>query len=90
MGLNDGADFYAKNLEELRREGNESWHLFLEECECYGVSRCKNHKDPFALLPDPYIGSKPALRRLRKYVSAYLYAACRASGCGGRRDVAEK
>lgn len=53
MGLNGGADFYAKNRKELRREGNEPWHLFLEECEYYSVSLCKNHKDPFVLLPDP-------------------------------------
>lgn len=53
MGLNDGVDFYAKNLEGLRREGNEPWHLFLQECECYSVSLRKNHKDPFALLSDP-------------------------------------
>lgn len=65
-------------------------HLFWKEYEYYSVSLRKNHKDPFALLPDPYIGSKPALRRLRKYVFAYLYAAYRVSGCGGRRDVAEK
>ena len=33
VGLNGGADFYAKDLQGLRREGELSLRIFLEECE---------------------------------------------------------
>lgn len=55
VGLNGSADFYAKDLEGLRREGAESLRVFLEECECHGISPRKNHKGNFALRLDPEI-----------------------------------
>lgn len=55
VGLNGGADFYAQDLEGLRREGTESLRVFLEECERHGVSPRKNHKGNFALRLDPEI-----------------------------------
>ena len=55
IGLNGGADFYAKDLEGLRREGAESLRAFLEECERHGISPHKSHKGNFALRLDPEI-----------------------------------
>ena len=43
--LNGGADFYAADLEGLRREGVESLRIFLEECERHGVSPRKERKE---------------------------------------------
>ena len=51
--LNGGADFYAADLEGLRREGAESLRVFLEECERHGVSPRKERKGNFALRLDP-------------------------------------
>jgi predicted HicB family RNase H-like nuclease len=32
IGLNDGADFYAKDVNNLRQEGEISLRVFLEMC----------------------------------------------------------
>ena len=37
MGLNGGADFYAKDVEGLRKEGEISLRVFKEMCEKDGV-----------------------------------------------------
>ena len=37
VGLNGGADFYARDVSSLRREGAASLRVFLEMCEEDGV-----------------------------------------------------
>ena len=37
VGLNGGADFYAKDVDGLRREGEISLKVFLEACAEDGV-----------------------------------------------------
>ena len=37
VGLNGGADFYAKDVDRLRREGAISLRVFLEVCAKDGV-----------------------------------------------------
>lgn len=37
VGLNGGADFYAKDVDGLRREGEISLRVFLEACAEEGV-----------------------------------------------------
>lgn len=37
LGLNGGADFYATDIETLRREGQTSLKVFLEMCAEDGV-----------------------------------------------------
>ena len=37
MGLNGGADFYVKNVEELKHEGEISLKVFLEACAENGI-----------------------------------------------------
>jgi len=51
VGLNGGADFYATNIEELRKEGNISLKVFLEMCKQEGINphlksslKCANKK----------------------------------------------
>lgn len=38
INMNGGADFYAIDVEGLRREGAESLLIFLEECERHSVN----------------------------------------------------
>lgn len=38
VGLNGGADFYAKDAESLKREGQTSLDVFLKMCAEDGVS----------------------------------------------------
>jgi predicted HicB family RNase H-like nuclease len=36
-GLNGGADFYAKDLDGLKKEGEISLRVFLDECAARGI-----------------------------------------------------
>jgi predicted HicB family RNase H-like nuclease len=54
VGLNGGADFYAKDTEGLQREGETSLKVFLRMCEKDGVSP-KKPQGKFALRLDPEI-----------------------------------
>ena len=42
IGLNGGADFYAKNIDALKKEGQISLDVFLRMCKQDGVSPRKN------------------------------------------------
>ena len=37
IGLNGGADFYATNIEELKKEGKSSLKVFLDMCKEEGL-----------------------------------------------------
>ena len=41
VGLTGGADFYARTVEELHREGAESLRFYLEICEKRGIEPYK-------------------------------------------------
>jgi predicted HicB family RNase H-like nuclease len=52
IGLNGGADFYAKDIEALKKEGRISLDVFLRMCREDGVSP-KKSQGKFALRLDP-------------------------------------
>ena len=54
VGLNGGADFYARDADSLKREGQASLELFLKMCAEDGVAPRKAH-GKFALRLDPEI-----------------------------------
>ena len=47
VGLNEGADFYARDIAGLRREGAASLKVFLEMCEEDGVEPRKQFSGGF-------------------------------------------
>ncbi|MBX9754734.1 MAG: type II toxin-antitoxin system HicB family antitoxin [Pseudomonadaceae bacterium] len=49
INLNGGADFYADNVEALKREGATSLRVFLEVCAEKGISPVKNYSGKFQL-----------------------------------------
>lgn len=49
VGLNGGADFYAKDIEGLRKEGKVSLKVFLEMCLEDGVEPRKEYSGKFNL-----------------------------------------
>lgn len=53
MGLNGGADFYAKDVDGLQREGEISLRIFLEACERRGIEPRKHFSGKFSLRVDP-------------------------------------
>jgi predicted HicB family RNase H-like nuclease len=52
-GLNGGADFYAKDVEGLRREGEISLKVFLAACAEDGVEPRKHFSGRFSPRVDP-------------------------------------
>jgi len=54
VGLNGGADFYATDLEGLKREGALSLKVFLDECAARSIEP-KKAKGKFALRLDQNI-----------------------------------
>lgn len=53
VGLNGGADFYAKDVEGLQHEGEISLKVFLEACAEDGVEPRKHFSGKFILRIDP-------------------------------------
>ena len=47
LGLNGGADFYANDIEGLKKEGAASLNVFLEMCAEDGVEPKKNYSGKF-------------------------------------------
>ena len=53
VGLNGGADFYAKDTKGLKREGAISLKVFLDACAEDGVEPRKPYSGKFVLRLDP-------------------------------------
>lgn len=60
-GLNGGADFYARDVEGLRREGEISLRVFLDACDEDGVEPRKSFSGKFMLRVNPAIHEEVAL-----------------------------
>lgn len=61
LGLNGGADFYAKDVKGLLREGKISLRVFLEACVEDGVEPRKSFSGKFSLRVDPAIHEAAAI-----------------------------
>ena len=66
VGLNGGADFYARSVEGLRKEGKKSLKVFLKMCAEDGVNPCRKFTGRFNLRisPDLHVGLPPWLTPL--------------------------
>lgn len=53
VGLNGGADFYAKTIQSLRKEAKASLKVFLEMCAEDGVAPCKEYSGKFNVRISP-------------------------------------
>ncbi|MCL5041560.1 MAG: type II toxin-antitoxin system HicB family antitoxin [Gammaproteobacteria bacterium] len=53
IGLNGGADFYAADIEGLKREGATSLKVFLEMCAENGIEPCKSFSGKFNVRVPP-------------------------------------
>jgi predicted HicB family RNase H-like nuclease len=61
LGLNGGADFYAKDVEGLQREGKMSLQVFLDACVEDGVDPRKHFSGKFSLRVNPSIHEAAAI-----------------------------
>jgi predicted HicB family RNase H-like nuclease len=62
VDLNGGADFYATDIEGLRREGEISLNVFLEMCREDGVEPRKAYSGRFNLRVSPQLHAKISVR----------------------------
>ncbi|MBF0233770.1 MAG: type II toxin-antitoxin system HicB family antitoxin [Desulfamplus sp.] len=62
IGLNGGADFYAKDIEGLRKEGKISLNAFLDMCREDGVEPRKEYSGNFHLQIQPGLHAEIAAR----------------------------
>jgi predicted HicB family RNase H-like nuclease len=62
IGLNGGADFYAKDVDNLRQEGEISLRVFLEMCREEGVEPRKEYSGKFNLRLPPELHTELALK----------------------------
>jgi predicted HicB family RNase H-like nuclease len=57
VGLNGGADFYAKDLDSLRHEGQVSLRVFLDACAERGIEPRKSFSGKFNVRIPPELHS---------------------------------
>jgi predicted HicB family RNase H-like nuclease len=62
IGLNGGADFYAKDIDGLRQEGEISLKVFLDMCQEEGVEPRKEHSGKFNLRVSPELHAEISAR----------------------------
>ncbi|PIE01031.1 MAG: toxin-antitoxin system HicB family antitoxin [Acidobacteria bacterium] len=60
--LNGGADFYATNIAELRKEGETSLKIFLKMCQEEGVEPKKQYSGKFNLRISPELHADVATK----------------------------
>lgn len=78
VGLNGGADFYARDADSLKREGKTSLDVFLRMCAEDGVSPKKvQGKFALRLPPDVYHSATVAAAAEGKSLNAFITEAVR-------------
>ena len=60
IGLNGGADFYAKSVQALRKEGTRSLKTFLVVCEERGIEPYKSFSGKFVVRVPPDLHARVA------------------------------
>ncbi len=80
IGLNGGADFYARDVAGLRKEGAVSLRVFLEMCEEDGVEPRRRYSGRFNLRMPPGLHASVAAaaaaegKRLNQWIAGTLDA----------------
>ena len=80
IGLNGGADFYARDVAGLRREGAVSLKVFLEMCQEDGVEPRRSYSGRFNLRISPELHANAAAaaaaegKSLNQWIAATLGA----------------
>ena len=75
VGLNGGADFYAKDVDGLRREGEISLRVFLAACADDGVEPHRRFSGKFSLRVGPEVHEAAAIAAAAHGMSLNQWAA---------------
>jgi len=73
IGLNGGADFYATNIEDLRKEGKISLKVFLDLCMEENINPVKKYSGKFNLRVSPEMHEEIATRAVAEGKSLNQY-----------------
>lgn len=74
VGLNGGADFYARDVEGLQREGAISLKVFLQACEEDGVDPRRHFSGKFSLRVEPQLHEAASMAAAAKGMSLNQWA----------------
>ncbi len=69
VGLNGGADFYAKDIDSLKKEGEISLRVFLEACKEDGVAPSNKYSGRFVARINPKAHQAAAIAAATEGVS---------------------
>ena len=69
IGLNGGADFYAKDIDRQKKEAETSLKVFLDVCQEKGIQPEKTYSGKFNLRVDPELHHMIALAAKAEDVS---------------------
>lgn len=69
IGLNGGADFYAKDIDALKKEGEISLKVFLNACKEKGINPYKNYSGKLNISITPQLHEEAMLVAKSKNVS---------------------
>lgn len=61
IGLNGGADFYADNITDLKKEGQTSLNVFLQMCKEEGITPKKTYSGKFNVRVSPSVHEKAVI-----------------------------
>lgn len=61
IGINGGADFYAKSVDELHKEAKLSLDFFLQVCKEKGIAPQKHYSGKFNTRIEPELHKKLAI-----------------------------
>lgn len=65
VNLNGGADFYAADIAGLKREGEQSLKVFLDECQTRGIEPMRQVSGKLALRMQPDLHRRLILEAAR-------------------------
>ncbi len=74
IGLNGGADFYANNIADLKKEGKISLNTFLDVCKENNIEPFKQFSGKFVIRVSPEIHEKITLASLSNEQSINKWA----------------
>ena len=74
VGLNGGADFYAADVQGLKREGEISLRVFLQACKQRGLEPHKHFSGKFSLRVDPATHEAAAIAAAARGLSLNQWA----------------
>jgi possible pilus related protein hicB len=69
IGLNSGADFCAKDIDTLRKEGETSLRVYLDMCKEQGLTPCRQYSGRFNVRISPQLHAAAVAAAAAQHIS---------------------